>query len=154
VAALAEINQLTLTPATYLADVATARRTAGDRAPALLETVLLRRKATSKMDDPSAWLFTDDALQQATPQPVAEHRAQRLVGRDVHDVTCSIGMDLAATARSARAVIGSDLEVRGRCERELVDLGERGHPRGRRQERDVGRGEAVAQGLVPVIITL
>jgi hypothetical protein len=110
VAALAEINRLPLTSASYLADVATARRLAGEQAPALLETVLLRRKAVSKIDDPADWLFTDDALQQATPQAVARHRADRLVGRDVHDVTCSIGVDLVATAAGARTVVGSDLD--------------------------------------------
>ena len=110
VAALAEINKLPLTSASYLADVATARRLTGGQAPALLETVLLRRKAVSKMDDPADWLFTDDALQQATPQAVARHRAERLTGRDVHDVTCSIGVDLAATAQAARTVVGSDLD--------------------------------------------
>jgi hypothetical protein len=110
VSALAEINQLPLTRDTYLADVATARRLAGSQASALLETVLLRRKAVSKMDDPADWLFTDDALQQATPQAVARHRAERLTGRDVHDVTCSIGVDLVATAQAARTAVGSDLD--------------------------------------------
>ncbi|GAB3907849.1 hypothetical protein GCM10029964_106690 [Kibdelosporangium lantanae] len=110
VAALAETDQLALTRDTYLADVATARRLAGDRAPALLETVLLRRKAVSKIDDPANWLFTDDALQQATPQAVARHRAERLRGLDVHDVTCSIGVDLVCSAEAARTVVGSDLD--------------------------------------------
>jgi hypothetical protein len=110
VAAAAEIDRLPLTSASYLADVAAARAFAGDRAPALLETVLLRRKALSKVDDPARWLFTDAALQQATPTLVARHRARRLVGRDVHDVTCSVGVDLAAVAQVALRCIGSDLD--------------------------------------------
>ncbi|RSM73651.1 SAM-dependent methyltransferase [Kibdelosporangium aridum] len=105
-AALAEIDQLALTSASYLADVNTARRLAGDRAPMLLETVLLRRKATSKLDV-SGWLFTDDALQQATPWQVAAHRAQRFAGRVVHDVTCSIGTELVHLNAFA---LGSDLD--------------------------------------------
>ncbi|MFC0109408.1 THUMP-like domain-containing protein [Kibdelosporangium aridum] len=105
-AALAEIDQLALTSASYLADVSTARRLAGDRAPMLLETVLLRRKALSKLDV-SGWLFTDDALQQATPWQVAAHRAQRFAGRVVHDVTCSIGTELVHLNGFA---LGSDLD--------------------------------------------
>ncbi len=70
----------------------------------------MRRRATAKFDDPSAWLFTDDALQQATAQPVAEHRARRLAGATVHDVTCSIGTELAALRNSAAYLVGSDLD--------------------------------------------
>ncbi|NLG56710.1 MAG: class I SAM-dependent methyltransferase, partial [Rhodococcus sp.] len=50
------------------------------------------------------------ALQQATPSAVAAHRAQRLVGRAVHDVTCSIGAELAALSATASTVLGSDLD--------------------------------------------
>ncbi|MGQ0839806.1 class I SAM-dependent methyltransferase [Actinokineospora sp.] len=108
--AAAEVDRLPLTSASYLADVAAARSLAGDRASALLETVLLRRKAMSKVDSPERWLFTDAALQQATPALVAGHRARRLVGRDVHDVTCSVGVDLVAVARVAARCVGSDLD--------------------------------------------
>ncbi|MCE7007944.1 class I SAM-dependent methyltransferase [Kibdelosporangium philippinense] len=105
-AALAEIDKLPLTSATHLADVGSARRSFGDRAPMLLETVLLRRKAVSKLDV-TGWLFTDDALQQATPWQVAAHRAQRFSGRVVHDVTCSIGTELVHFPGFA---VGSDLD--------------------------------------------
>jgi hypothetical protein len=74
------------------------------------ETVLLRRRAAAKFADPSDWLFTDDAMQQATAQPVAEHRARRLAGTTVHDVTCSIGTELAALRNSAAYVVGSDID--------------------------------------------
>lgn len=88
----------------------------GDRAPVLVETTLLRRRATAKLaglGDVSNWLFTDDALQQATAGPVALHRAQRLTGATdtvVHDVTCSIGTELAALRESTDRVLGSDLD--------------------------------------------
>jgi SAM-dependent methyltransferase len=72
--------------------------------------VLLRRKAVSKVDDPARWLFTGTALQQATPAPVARLRARRFAGRDVHDVTCSVGADLAALRETARRAVGSDLD--------------------------------------------
>ena len=78
--------------------------------PVLVETVLLRRRAAAKFADPSDWLFTDDALQQATAQPVAEHRARRLAGATVHDVTCSVGTELAALRKSAGFVVGSDID--------------------------------------------
>ncbi len=76
-----------------------------------METVLLRRRAAAKFADPSDWLFTDDALQQATAQPVAEHRARRLAGATVHDVTCSVGAELAALRNFAVFVVGSDVDA-------------------------------------------
>nr|WP_225954008.1 class I SAM-dependent methyltransferase [Kibdelosporangium phytohabitans] len=110
IAALAEIDHLALTSASHLADVAAARRTAGERAAMLVETVLLRRKAKSKVEEAANWLFTDDALQQATPWQVAKYRAGRFAGRAVHDVTCSIGTELKYLAQVASLTIGSDLD--------------------------------------------
>jgi hypothetical protein len=110
VEALNRIAELPLTSASYLADVRTARRLLGERSGAVLETVLLRRKASSKVDNPDHWLLTGEALQQATPMLVARHRAGRFAGRDVHDVTCSVGVDLAALAEVAGRCVGSDLD--------------------------------------------
>ncbi|MER6797357.1 class I SAM-dependent methyltransferase, partial [Amycolatopsis mediterranei] len=108
VAALAEVSVLPLTD--RIASVAAVRRLVGEeRASAVLETVLLRRKAVSKVDS-DGWLFTSDALQQASATPVARHRAARLAGLDVHDVTCSVGADLVEIARVARHALGSDLD--------------------------------------------
>jgi hypothetical protein len=81
----------------------------GVRMPVLVETTLLRRKAGAKLVDADGWLFTDEALQQATASAVAAHRARRLAGRPVHDVTCSIGAELAAL-RGSDMVVGSDLD--------------------------------------------
>jgi THUMP domain-like len=75
-----------------------------------VETTLLRRKAAAKFADPSRWLFTDEALQQATAEAVAARRARRLAGADVHDATCSIGTELAALRNSASRVVGSDVD--------------------------------------------
>jgi hypothetical protein len=108
--AIASVDELPLTSATHLADVATARKLVGDRAGPVLETVLLRRRAAAKVTAPEDWLFTDTALQQATPTAVARHRARRFAGRDVHDVTCSVGVDLAALASAADRCVGSDLD--------------------------------------------
>lgn len=99
-----------MTDATRVTDIASIRRQFGDRASVLVETTLLRRRAAAKFADPGDWLFTDDALQQATAQSVAEHRARRLVGATVHDVTCSVGTELAALRNSAGFVVGSDID--------------------------------------------
>ncbi|MFD6221373.1 THUMP-like domain-containing protein [Nocardia asteroides] len=110
IAALAEVDRLELTSATHLRDIEQVRRAHAEHAAALIETVRLRRKAAAKLPGSGSWLFTDDALQQATPALVARHRAGRLAGRAVHDVTCSIGAELAELVRTCPAVLGSDLD--------------------------------------------
>lgn len=113
-AALAAVAELELTDATRIADVAAARARFGDRAPVLVETTLLRRRAAVKLGGLSGvsdWLFTDEALQQATAAPVALHRANRLAGAGpVHDATCSIGTELAALHGSGLRAVGSDID--------------------------------------------
>jgi hypothetical protein len=111
VRALAECASLPLSEHTRIADVAAVRRIAGERYAAVLETVLLRRAAVAKLDEPRSWLFTGEALQQASASRVARHRAERLAGRDVHDVTCSIGADLTELARVAGRCAGSDVDA-------------------------------------------
>ncbi|OZM73937.1 SAM-dependent methyltransferase [Amycolatopsis antarctica] len=112
VAALRACAGLSLRPGDRIADVAVVRGVAGERhAAAVLETLVLRGKASSKIDGSADWLFTGDALQQASASPVARHRAARLAGRDVHDVTCSVGADLVELARVARRCVGSDLDT-------------------------------------------
>lgn len=108
--ALAEIAELSLSDAGRVADIASVRERFGDRTAVLVETTLLRRRARTKFADASSWLFTDDAMQQATAEPVALHRAQRLAGMRVHDVTCSVGAELAALIPRAESVLGSDLD--------------------------------------------
>jgi THUMP domain-like len=123
-AASAAVAELELTDATRLADIAAVRARFGDRAPVLVETTLLRRRAGDKLGElgpdfqVSNWLFTDEALQQATAAPVALRRAGRLAGSDgrevadvlVHDATCSIGTELAALHRSGVRAVGSDID--------------------------------------------
>jgi hypothetical protein len=103
-----------LTDATRIADIAAVRARFGDRAPVLVETTLLRRRATDKLGElgVSGWLFTDEALQQATAAPVALHRARRLsaAGALVHDATCSIGTELAALRVAGAHAVGSDID--------------------------------------------
>lgn len=109
VAALAEVERLELSTRTHLADIGGVRARFGASSPALVETVLLRRKAAAKLRGGN-WLLTDEALQQATPTLVADARAHRLKGRQVHDVTCSIGAELVALVEQCPLVVGSDLD--------------------------------------------
>jgi len=114
VAALAEVARRPLTEASRVTDVAAIRSRFAERTTALIETTLLRRKAAVKLAglaDVSGWLFTDEALRQATAAAVAAHRAARLAGAVVHDATCSIGTELAALRATAAFVLGSDLDV-------------------------------------------
>ncbi|WP_310786680.1 class I SAM-dependent methyltransferase [Mycobacterium sp. Z3061] len=113
VAALAAVAEFELSDTTLIADIAAVRRSFGERAPVLVETTRLRRRAADKLGelgDVSRWLFTDEALQQSTAARVALHRARRLAGRVVHDATCSIGTEPAALHGVAELVIGSDID--------------------------------------------
>lgn len=107
---MADLRGLALTDASRISDIASARARFGDRAAVLIETTLLRRRAAVKFADAADWLFTSEALEQATSAAVAAHRAERLSGRAVHDVTCSVGTELAALDPSAGYVVGSDLD--------------------------------------------
>jgi hypothetical protein len=109
-AALSEVAGLPLTEHSRIADVHAARAIAGERASAVLETAMLRRRAGAKLAGAGEWLLTDIALQQASASRVAAHRAARLAGADVHDVTCSVGADLVAIAGVARHCLGSDTD--------------------------------------------
>lgn len=116
--ALDAAAKLPLSGARLLADLTAVRRLAGDHASAVAETVLLRRRAVERWPvreiDWGGWLFTDEALQQAPPPAVAAHRARRLARQSgpygVHDVTCSIGADLAALTAAGVFVVGSDID--------------------------------------------
>ncbi len=109
--ALAGASDRPLTDASRLADLTALRKLHGPRAAAVAETVVLRRRAIPKLGGIAAgWLFTDEALQQATPAPVAQHRARRLAGIGVHDLTCSIGADLVALTPRCTPALGSDLD--------------------------------------------
>lgn len=109
-AAVAAADRLALTDASLLADVGTVRGIAGAHAPAVIEQVRARRRAVAKLGDVEGWLLTDEAVQQATPSAVAEHRARRLAWLSVHDVTCSIGAELRALVQVCPRVVGSDLD--------------------------------------------
>jgi hypothetical protein len=108
--ALRQVAERRLTDNARVGDIAWARECFGERAAVLVETTILRRKAAAKLSRADDWLFTDEALQQATAGPVADHRARRLAGARVHDATCSIGTELAALRNSAAQLVGSDVD--------------------------------------------
>ncbi|AZI57867.1 class I SAM-dependent methyltransferase [Nakamurella antarctica] len=108
--ALAQFTGLAIDDRSMLADLTKVRKHTADHGTAVVETIRLRRRAIAKLGARSAtWLLTDEALQQASPEPVAAHRARRLTGLAIHDVTCSIGADLVHLSRTASVAIGSDL---------------------------------------------
>ncbi len=114
--ALADAERLRLDDASWISDLSRTRSAVGERAGAVVETVRLRRRAVPKLGRSAArWLLTDEALQQASPERVAAHRAARLAGLGVHDLTCSIGGDLVHLAAACPVAVGSDLDpVRAR----------------------------------------
>ncbi|PUA81749.1 class I SAM-dependent methyltransferase [Nocardioides currus] len=85
-----------------------------ERAAAALTQVELRTRAVAKFGDQAPLMFfTPDALEQATRQRVAEHRAARLAAArpsSVVDLGCGIGGDLIAFARAGLTAAGVDLD--------------------------------------------
>ena len=101
--------------ARLVASTAAVRRADPGHAAAATDVVTARRRADGRVRGADRMLPTDEAVQQATAWPVAALRAERLAGRDVHDVTCSVGAELAELVRTADRVVGSDLDrVRAR----------------------------------------
>lgn len=101
--------------ADLVASTAAVRRADPVHAAAAIDVVTARARAGGRIRGAGAMLLTDEAVQQATAWPVAALRAGRLAGRDVHDVTCSVGAELTELVRTADRVIGSDLDpVRAR----------------------------------------
>ena len=98
-----------------VASTAAVRRVDERHAAAAIDVAGARARARGRIRGAESMLLTDEAVQQATAWPVAALRAGRLAGRDVHDVTCSVGAELAELARTAGRVVGSDLDpVRAR----------------------------------------
>lgn len=83
-----------------------------DLVAAALSQLELRQKAVTKLgaDDAARMYLTPEALEQATPRAVAEHRAARLAssGATLVDLGCGVGADLVAGARAGLAVTGVD----------------------------------------------
>lgn len=114
-ALLAEATTLVSGGATPLAAGSALRRTtSGERAAAALSQVELRDRAGAKFGESAARMyFTPDALEQATRQRVATHRAGRAAAfgaQTLVDLGCGIGGDLVAAARAGIVCAGVDLD--------------------------------------------
>ncbi len=108
---LALAEKLPLTPKTHLTDLHTLRKKlSAEEAAAVLELALLRRRATAKFTRAKEMLFVRSALEQATRESIAQHRARRY--RDferVIELGCGIGGDTISLAQSTKKVIACDL---------------------------------------------
>jgi hypothetical protein len=103
---LAEAEGMDLSDTARLRTLTRLRRHATpDLAAAALETAILRRRATRKFSRAQQMYFTRDALEQATGEIVAEHRARRFAGCErIVDLGCGIGGDSLALADMAPTV--------------------------------------------------
>ncbi len=85
-----------------------------DLASAIAETALLRIRARAKFPDADRMLFDRAGLEQATPHPIARHRAARMSDFDpdlIVDLGCGIGGDaLAFTGLAPTVGIDSDAD--------------------------------------------
>ncbi len=82
-----------------------------DLAAAAIETTLLRERAKAKFSRAAEMYFTRDALEQATSEIVARHRAQRYHGAGhVWDLCCGVGGDLIPLGRAAARVTAVDID--------------------------------------------
>lgn len=98
-------------PAHQMANLAQLRRDLTlDQAGAVWQQVELRRQAVTKFSRAAAMLFTSEALQQASGEPVARHKAARFAGRAVIDLTCGIGGDTLALADVASRCLAADCD--------------------------------------------
>ena len=123
--ACAEAEPLEFSKATEFADGAMLRSKYGQYGRALAELMVARRSARgarpvdAKVSENvvDEWLVDAESVQQATALVIAQYRARRLAlapslqaGGLVHDVTCSIGSELAALAGEGLTAIGSDID--------------------------------------------
>ena len=108
--AIAAAQALDLSPNTLPRDIATLRKQfPPSLAAAAVETTLLRRRARTKWSRADEMYFEREALEQATAEIVARHRAQRYAAGSapICDLCCSLGGDLLALAQIG-PVIGVD----------------------------------------------
>jgi hypothetical protein len=90
-----------------------ARRFPEDLARAAVEQAILRDRARSKFSQSSKLYFLREALEQATAEIVAAHRARRFDGAScIYDLGCGIGGDALTLARVGRVIAVDRDELR------------------------------------------
>ena len=102
---LADLHETAVTPQTHL-QVATwlRQKLPKAHAQAILETIVLRQRATAKFSRASEMYFVRAALEQASAEAVSQHRARRFgqIGcQQIADLGCGIGGDALALAAQA-----------------------------------------------------
>lgn len=111
---LAWLAMQEITPQSHLALASRLREELPpELAQALLETALLRREAVAKFSRAGQMYFTREALEQASAEPVARHRAGRFAAAGaarVADLGCGIGGDALALAAHSH-VTGVDRDL-------------------------------------------
>jgi hypothetical protein len=91
-------------------------------AGAALDTALLRLRARRKFSRAEAMYFTREALEQATPEAVGRHHAQRFAGHvRVADLGCGIGGDTLHLAAGSEVTAVDRDPVRMLMARENLD---------------------------------
>lgn len=100
------------------------KRFPADLAKAALEMALWRRQAARKFTRAGEMYFTREALEQATSESVARHRARRLAGYAcVGDGGCGIGGDALALGQQVPSVIAVERDpLRAAMARENVRI--------------------------------
>jgi hypothetical protein len=129
-AALAEAMELAPDDASFLTCFTRLeKRYPAELARAALQTAILRRRARTKFTLADRMFFVREALEQASSEVVARHRARRFAGLDVvGDFCCGIGGDAIALAERGPiiavdcdplrlAMAGHNLAVHGLRER-------------------------------------
>ncbi len=84
-----------------------------------LETELFRQKAQSKIENPANFYFTKEALEQATPTPIANGRRPRFAGyKKIADLCCGVGMDAVELAKTCEVLAIDSHPLRAAMARE------------------------------------
>jgi SAM-dependent methyltransferase len=129
------VGKMEITPQTHLQIAAWLRqKLPKTEAQAVLETIVLRQHATTKFSRAAEMYFVRAALEQASPELVAQYRARRfaaLGSQQIADLGCGIGGDAIALAAQAE-VTGVEWDpIRLAMAQENVRVyghGERFHP--------------------------
>ncbi len=102
---LADVGQMEISPQTHLQIASWLRqKLPKTQAQAVLETLLLRQHATAKFSRAAEMYFVRAALEQASAEQVAQHRAHRFATlgcTQIADLGCGLGGDAIALAAQA-----------------------------------------------------